>query len=160
MLLGITAIFFNQNCAPQRAFTAQSIRTEQFDPDRVTKLQSLSTSEKADICDRAENYFCTQRFYLPKVQQNETRDVVCVKDAEGDTCLDVHLMYYNTDYALEACTECSSSDTLPGGRYNYEESFCFNSIVKSQTGIEDRFDSGRLSTAFLAARAACRDLVK
>ncbi|HEX4925283.1 MAG TPA: hypothetical protein VFV50_14410 [Bdellovibrionales bacterium] len=149
----------HQNCAGRDTTFATPRRTEAFDPARVSALQALSLDQKAIICNDPASYHCTQRFYKPLVQGTEGERDVCFDSGTGEVCVKTKVNMYNTDGALAACETCTEQDSLPGGRYNYEESFCFNSAIKGATGVEDRFDSSSLGTAFMAAQQACQRLL-
>jgi hypothetical protein len=161
---GIAAFFLiatlaYQNCAGRGSTFAVPKRTEPYDQVKLAALTSLSEAEKSRLCETPGYYSCTLRLFKPLIQSEQVARETCFATDQEDVCVLANVMTYNTDLALEQCDTCTEQDSLPGGRYNYEESFCFNSSLKSMTGIEDRFDSSDLATAYMAARDACLRLV-
>lgn len=159
MIFLLFTALIHQNCAGPETTFATGTRTEAFEPARVAALQALSDEQKNEICNNPASYVCTQRFYKPLVQGTEGERDVCIDSRESETCVKTKVIMYNTDIALAACETCTEQDSLPGGRYNYEESHCYNTAIKRATEIEDRFTSSNLGTAYLAAQQACQRLL-
>ena len=130
-----------QNCGQSRAPANYSDLVYKIDTNAEKHISQASLQEKLEVCQNAKNYICEERNFSPNLLEHSEEFEHCLNSSEisgaggQDVCFHVKSQYYDSSAALRDCPSCTNEDSLPGGRYNYQEARCYNFRVLSQSGF-------------------------
>ena len=155
----MVVLFGFQNCnqiqtqtqRSERALSVAEVQARYNSPDTQIVLKSLGAKEKADTCSFPENYACVVNSFSPENTYDHFFDQHC----RGEKCYSVEVWSYDSSTALAKCKDCTEKDGQEGGRYNYDEIYCYNRRLAQITGFEDLHNGDSIGNALDKALDAC-----
>jgi hypothetical protein len=142
-------------CRTTRALSALEVQKAIQSPSVQNLLQSLPSSELNTICSEASNYLCVINSFSPENSYEHSFSHYCV----NDRCYPLEVWSYDSSEALKQCLDCAPEEGRIGGRYNYDEIYCFNRSLTQLTSVEDLQFGDSLDEAIASAQVACHNVV-
>ncbi|MGE3974822.1 MAG: hypothetical protein AB7F59_09885 [Bdellovibrionales bacterium] len=146
----VLAVFVLLAVVYQNCMSTVQVINPLYTAATIENLRSLQVTERNSICQDPENYACVQNIFKHQAETSKAQETKCLKPSgvENEICIIVSVH-----------TQDIPADTGTARDLQYEESSCFNKVLKERTNVEDKMSASGLDAAFEASFQSCRSLL-